>query len=205
MSKAVAASSLRGQRLATLRSAGAGHEGVADRHLDAATALLIGGLRGYADGGVVGRGTFTMPSRAMMGPSNDAIPGILRVDHLTAVHEASNVVPVARAGVAADVELPAPDPGTTLLASCTAVRWSTRKTTLRGMVALRSLMPSAGVDEGDAGDRVVAGSHHRPARHRKGTAADNAAISMPSAGAVCEAMLMAALSAAVPLRCRAGR
>ncbi|MBK3397663.1 MULTISPECIES: phage tail length tape measure family protein [Methylobacterium] len=39
-------------------------------------AIRRGGLRGYADGGVVGRGTFTMPSRAMMGPSNDAIPGI---------------------------------------------------------------------------------------------------------------------------------
>ncbi len=39
-------------------------------------AIRRGGLRGYADGGVVGRGTFTMPSRAMMAPSNDAIPGI---------------------------------------------------------------------------------------------------------------------------------
>ncbi|AWN55066.1 tail length tape measure protein [Methylobacterium sp. 17Sr1-1] len=30
-----------------------------------------GGMRGFADGGIVGRGAFTMPSRAMMGPAND--------------------------------------------------------------------------------------------------------------------------------------
>ncbi len=35
-----------------------------------------GGLRGFADGGIVGRNAFTMPSRAMMGAGNDAIPGI---------------------------------------------------------------------------------------------------------------------------------